>query len=338
MKLKIAVAGTGAIGALMGSYMTREFSDVTMISIRRKEKANELNEMGITMEGYGESFHTEIKAEYLPEIPKEIKYDFIILTMKSNALEEAIPQLLPHLAADGIMIQTQNGINDETILKYINEKQLMTAVLFCGGAQISAGKYMNHYGFIYLGSRGIKDAKKLGEVATCLGCVRKVIVVEDIRYYQWDKLSRVCLSVPTATISGLYLGSVFKHPDTQKLFALLALELFAVAKADRHPRETVEERTEEEWRKIRDGERSGLEGREKEADWPDGIVDAYTKDMKDHQPLEVYYTNGAIAALGRKYGVPTPVNDMLLEIMRKIERGECKPGLPLLKEMIQKNL
>lgn len=336
--MKIAVAGTGAIGALMGSYITREFSDVTMISIHRKEKAEELNAMGITMEGYGETFHTDIKAEYLPEIAKEVKYDFIILTMKSNALEESIPKLLPHLADDGVMIQTQNGINDETILRYVDERQLMTAVLFCGGAQIEAGKYMNHDGFIYLGSRGIKDADKLREVATCLGSVRKVIVVEDIRYYQWDKLSRVCLSVPTATISGLYLGSVFKHPDTQKLFALLALELFAVAKADQHPRERVEEKTEEEWRKIREGERTGLEGREKEADWPDGIVDAYTRDIKNHQPLEVYYTNGVISALGRKYGVSTPVNDMLLEIMRKIETGECKPGLPLLKEVIQKNL
>lgn len=336
--MKIAVAGTGAIGALMGSYITREFSDVTMISIHRKEKAEELNVMGITMEGYGESFHTAVKAEYLPEIPKEVKYDFIILTMKSNALEESIPKLLPHLAEDGIMIQTQNGINDEVILRFVNEKQLMTAVLFCGGAQIGAGRYMNHDGFIYLGSRGIKETKKLGEAATLLGCVRKVIVVEDIRYYQWDKLSRVCLSVPTATLSGLYLGSVFKHPDTQKLFALLALELFAVAKADRHPRETVEEKTEEEWRKIWDGERSGLEGREKEADWPDGIVDAYTRDMENHQPLEVYYTNGTIAALGRKYRVSTPVNDSLLEIMRKIEAGECKPGLSLLKEVIQNNL
>lgn len=338
MNLKIAIVGTGAIGALMGSYITKKFSDVTLISVNRKEKAEELKTAGLTMEGYGDTFHVDVKAEYLPDIPSDTKYDYIILTMKSNTLEEVIPKLLPYLAEDGIVIQTQNGMNDKTILKYVPKEQFMTAVLFCGGAQISVGRYMNHDGFIYLGTAGIKDSEKLGEAATILGSVRKVTVVEDIRSYQWDKLSRVCLSVPVATISGLFLGSVFKHPDTQKIFALLALEIFAVARADNHPRETVEERREEIWEKIKNGELTGLEGREKEPDWPDGIVDAYTNDIIHHQPLEVYYTNGMIAALGRKYGIATPANDILLETIRKIESGNLKASLPLLKEVTQQIL
>ena len=36
------------------------------------------------------------------------------------------------------------------------------------------------------------------------------------------------------------------------MFALLALELFAVAEADGCPRTTVEEKTQEEWAAIRD--------------------------------------------------------------------------------------
>jgi 2-dehydropantoate 2-reductase len=146
-------------------------------------------------------------------------------------------------------------------------------------------------------------------------------------------MSRVCLSVPTATVSGLYLGDVFLHPETQQLFALLALELFAVAEADGCPRETVEEKTRQEWTEIKQGIKTGLERAEEFRPWPPGIVDAYTGDIRKGLPLEIDFTNGTIVTLGRQYGVPTPANEAVLSAVHAIEGGRSKAGLPLLRQL-----
>lgn len=335
--IRIAVAGCGAIGALFGSYLTKAGYDVTMLSVHRKEQAQLLKQNGLTMEGYGETFHVDIQAAYLPDLEEEEKYDIILLTMKSNSLQEALPALLSHLADEGIVVPTQNGINDNLIEACIPKEQIITAVLFAGGAQLASGRYMNHDGEIFIGEASGEKTERIQTLADILSCVRTTHIVDHIRALQWDKLSRVCLSVPTACVSGLYLGDVFAHPKTQQMFALLALELFAVAEADGCRKETVEEKTKEVWEMVRDGVMSGLEGRENDRPWPPGIVDAYTLDIRKGLPLEVAYTNGAVVRLGRAYGIETKANEAMLKAIEDIAGGKETAGLDLL-ERIKKEI
>lgn len=330
MKARIAVAGTGAIGAMMGAWLTRAGYDVTMLSIARREQAELLRKTGLTLEGYGPTFHTPVKASYLPELEPEAQFDWIILTMKSNQLEDALPALTEHLLPDGFLVPMENGINDELLIRFLPARQIITCVTFAGGAQIFPSRYMNHDGEFFVGCQDGRITDAVQQLVEIISCVRPTTATEQIRSVQWDKLSRVCLSVPTACVSGLYLGDVFLHPETQALFALLALELFAVAEADGCPRTTVEEKTQEEWLAIKCGEKTGLEHADDFKPWPPGIVDAYTGDIRRHQPLEIDYTNGAVLRLGQRYGVPTPANAALLDAVHAIEQGHVQAGLPLL--------
>ena len=68
MICKIAVAGTGAIGAMMGGWLTRSGYDVTMLSLYRAEQAQRLSRDGLTLEGYGQAFHTPVRAELLAQL------------------------------------------------------------------------------------------------------------------------------------------------------------------------------------------------------------------------------------------------------------------------------
>ena len=153
----------------------------------------------------------------------------------------------------------ENGINDDLLTRFIGQDRIITCVTFAGGAPLAPGRYMNHDGTLYVGRRDGQITPQVRQVAAVAADVRPTTPTDQIRSIQWDKMSRVCLSVPTACISGLFLGDVFLHPETQTLFALLALELFAVAEADGCPRTTVEEKTQEEWTAIRDGKLTGLE-------------------------------------------------------------------------------
>ena len=335
-RVRIAVVGTGAIGAMMGGYLTRAGCDVTMLSVSRREQALFLQEHGLSLEGYGEDFHTAVQAAFLPDLKVEAGYDIIFLTVKSNDLERTLELVKPHAAPDGVIIPMQNGIHDPLLERFFPPEQIVTCVTFAGGAVLAPGRYRNHEGSFFIGGSEAVPKETVRLAAEIAGLVRPTAISDHIRSVQWDKLSRVCLSVPTACISGLFLGDVFLHPETQRLFAALALELFDVAGADGCPRRSVEEKSKEEWEDIWTGKKTGLERADEFRPWPRGIVDAYTSDIRKGLPLEIDYTNGTVAALGRRYGVPVPAHSALLDAVHAVERGEEQAGLPLLRRITQK--
>ena len=321
---KCAVVGLGAIGCLVGAGLIHGGEDVTLISAFQKEKAEFLNNSGLRLTGDGEDFRVPVKARFLGDMTPAEQFDMIFLGLKSNDLETVIPKLLPHLKADGCIVSLQNGINEEYLTSQVGEGRVVAGTTFAGGRLITPDHMESHEGHFYVGETNGTVTERTKEVAATLSKVRPTEATAQIRGYQWDKLARVCLSVPSATISGLHLGSVFMEPKLQKLFALLALELFRVAEADGAPRQTVEEKTEEEWKKVLSGELTGLEGRVDS--WPPGIVDAYTADILKGRPLEIGFTNGAVVRLGEKYGIPTPINRFMVETIFAIEAGNETRG------------
>lgn len=321
---KYAVVGMGAIGSLVGGYLTRGGEDVTLISAFRREKAQLLRETGLHMTGNGDDFHVDVKSEYLGDLAPEVQYDAIFLGLKSNDLAAVVPDLIPHLAPDGCLVSLENGINEDYLVSQAGADRVVAGVTFAGGRLVSPGHMDSHEGHFYVGELDGRITPRVRELAAVLSEVRPSEATEHIRSYQWDKLARVCLSVPSAAISGLYLGSVFMEPRLQKLFALLALELFAVAEADGYPRDTVENKSRQEWEDVLAGRLTGLEGRDDH--WPDGIVDAYTADIRAGRPLEIGFTNGAVIRYGEKYGVPTPINRFMVDTIFALEAGTEKPG------------
>ena len=50
------------------------------------------------------------------------------------------------------------------------------------------------------------------------------------------------------------------------------------------------------------------------------------QDLEKGKLTEVDAINGAVSEYGRKVGFPTPMNDKVVEIIHRIERGELKPS------------
>jgi 2-dehydropantoate 2-reductase len=55
------------------------------------------------------------------------------------------------------------------------------------------------------------------------------------------------------------------------------------------------------------------------------------QDIEKGKPTEVDAINGVVSAYGRKVGCPTPMNDKVVEIIHRIEKGELKPSFDNLK-------
>ena len=55
-----------------------------------------------------------------------------------------------------------------------------------------------------------------------------------------------------------------------------------------------------------------------------GIVPSMLQDIRNGKKCEVDAINGVVCEVGRKYNVKTPVNDRIVEVIKKIESGEIK--------------
>lgn len=51
------------------------------------------------------------------------------------------------------------------------------------------------------------------------------------------------------------------------------------------------------------------------------------QDLEKGKPCEIDAINGVVCRFGKKYHVPTPYNDKVVEVVRRMEKGERKPGL-----------
>lgn len=54
------------------------------------------------------------------------------------------------------------------------------------------------------------------------------------------------------------------------------------------------------------------------------IEPSMLQDLKHGKPCEVDSINGVVCEWGRKCGVPTPVNDRIVEVIKKEQNGELK--------------
>ena len=54
------------------------------------------------------------------------------------------------------------------------------------------------------------------------------------------------------------------------------------------------------------------------------IEPSMLQDLKKGKPCEVDAINGVVCEFGRKHGVPTPINDRIVEIIKKIQDGKLK--------------
>ena len=54
------------------------------------------------------------------------------------------------------------------------------------------------------------------------------------------------------------------------------------------------------------------------------IEPSMLQDLKKGKPCEIDAINGVVCEFGRKHNVPTPINDKIVEIIKKIQDGELK--------------
>ena len=125
--MRAAIYGAGAMGTVLGAYITKNGGSIDLIS-RNREHIAALRSGGAHIVGEAE-FTVPVKA-YLPE-EMEGEYDVIFLMTKQRHNAEILKFLSPYLAEDGVVCTTQNGL-PEPLVGEIVGKELLRLCRFLG--------------------------------------------------------------------------------------------------------------------------------------------------------------------------------------------------------------
>ena len=119
MGYKIAIMGTGAVGAYAGAHMARAGEDVTFID-PWPANVETMKAKGLKVSHIRDvpEWSTPVRALHLTELQqaaKEKPFDIAFVCMKSYDTEWATVMISQYLAPAGFVVSLQNCMNEETI-------------------------------------------------------------------------------------------------------------------------------------------------------------------------------------------------------------------------------
>ncbi len=330
--MKTAIYGAGAMGTVLGAFLTIGGQSVDLIS-RNRTHIEALKAKGATVKCIADGVEkTTPVSALLPEEMRE-KYDVIFLMTKQSKNAETVSFLQEYLSPDGIICTTQNGLPEESIASVIGiEKTYGAAVTFganfVGEGVVELTSSLSAMS-VLCGGYCNDNAKNglLAEILQKAGMVSGnpdfVKTTDNLQGARWSKLAINSAFSTLSTITGLNFGSVARGRKTKRLAVAILREAIAVAKASGV---TLEPMQGHDMESVFGG--SGFfktqivyallpYAMKKHALLYSGML----SDIEKGRKCDVDFVCGALVKAGKAVGVETPVAESAVELVHGIENG-----------------
>ncbi|WP_289022589.1 2-dehydropantoate 2-reductase [uncultured Salegentibacter sp.] len=303
--MNILIFGIGGVGGYFGGKLAKAGYNVSMIARGKHLEAIKKNGLEVT------SIHGSFKVKprlitnNLAEVPTP---NLVILGVKSWQIPEVSKQLKPVITAETMILPLQNGANNvEKLLENFPKHNVLGGLCHIVSFVESPGK-IKHVSFeprITFGEIDNSNSKRIQNLKVIFD---KAGITnfnpENIQLEIWKKFLFI------ATISGLgglTRVSIDKIRESDYLFDLLlktAQEIKLLANAKGVP--LAKEHLEKAFKIIQNQ--------------PAGTTASTQRDLMAGRPSELENFNGFIVKEAEKLGVETPVNKMIYECLRPMDK------------------
>ena len=337
---RIAILGSGAIGSVVGGLLTKDGHDVTLVD-QWPEHIDAMKKIGLRLSGTCGEHLVPVRALQLHELQSvDTPFDAIFLAVKSYDTDWAAQLATQYLTPDGVVVDFQNGINDERVAAVAGRERTLGCVIAISAGMYEAGHAIRtdtgQVGF-YVGELDGRDTPRAQELARLLSGVALTKVTTNLWGQRWSKLAVNCMGNALAGLSGLGSAELRLEPGPRRVSIQLGAEVVRVGRAHGHTIEPLIGGIDAQ-RVVEAAEGRGLAEVEAdlaaEAKRRTGGRPSLLQDVMKQRRTEVDFLNGHVSAEGRKKGVPTPFNDAIVAAVHAHPVGRLTPSPKNLEPLI----
>jgi 2-dehydropantoate 2-reductase len=288
----VAVMGAGAVGCYYGAMLARAGHRVTLIA--RPQHVEAVRHAGLRLQTSQFDEFIKLDASTAPDAARGAR--LVLFSVKSTDTEAAGKALAPHLERDAAILTLQNGVDNAERLAATLGREVIPAVVYVAVEMAGAGHVRHHGRGELLIGRG-KGSEAI--VAAFAGAGVKVEISDNVAGALWAKLIVNCAYNALSAITQLPYGRLVQGAGVPDVMRDVVDECLAIARAcgvqvpaDMH--ETVR----------------GL------AQTMPGQYSSTAQDLARRKKTEIDHLNGFVVRKGEALGVPTPVNRVLLALVK----------------------
>ena len=331
--MRVAIYGAGSLGTILGAYISKAGEKIELIN-RNKAHIEALQSQGAKVVGTVE--FTQPVVAYTPaEMSGE--YDIIFLMTKQQHNAEVVEMLKGFLAADGVLVTFQNGLPEMQIADILGAERVL-------GCTVAWGATMQGPGVCELTSSPDALSFSLGAITTerhkyfdavkaLLEKMGTVDVEENFIGTRWSKLLINASFSGMSAVLGCTFGEAAAPKPSRRIVQALIKECIDVCAAGGIRIEPVQGKDIVKLLDYKGAVKKAISffiipiAIRKHAKLKASML----QDIEKGKLTEVDAINGAVSAYGRKVGCPTPMNDRVVDIIHRIEKGELTPSADNLK-------
>ncbi len=300
--LNIAIFGVGAMGTLFGSRLS-PLANVTLFG-HWAEQIETLRHQGLTVthpDG-SQSHHFLQVTNDLNEMPAA---DIVLILVKSHQTVQAARQAAHILRPDGLAITLQNGLgNLEKLAEAVGQARAGLGITAQGATVLAPGQ-LRHAGEgpTHLALTPGQE-QQLKQVADLFNAARlETTLIDNADSLVWGKLAINAGINPLTALLEVPNGALTEDETLRQVMSAAANEVAHIAAAQgiRLPFADVARRVAEVCRATASNHSSMLQ------------------DISRAAPTEIDAISGAVVRFGQRLGIPTPVNEFLLRLVKDKE-------------------
>ena len=307
--MRIAIIGAGGIGAIYGAALAKAGNEV--IFVARGAHLAAMQQTGLRIEGdRGETLIRPAQATGdIASIAVGGPVDYALLCVKLWDVESSGEQLRPIIGPQTAVVTLENGVDAaERLIPILGPGPVMGGTAWVTGSIVAPGvvRQTGTYCQMTFGELD-RQPRARGERlrAVCEAAGIEGILSPDIRVPIWQKF---LLLMPLANINALTrvpLGLYRADPDLWALVEATARETEAVGRAEgvKLPPDAAER----ELATIRT--------------MPAHHMASMGNDLVRGNRLELPWFAGKVVELGRRHGIPTPVNQFVYAALKLYVNG-----------------
>lgn len=296
--MRVVVLGTGALGCLFAARLSAH-AEVWMLGTWAEGVAA-VQRGGIHVEEPDHTWFATVRAASDPTAVTDA--DVALMLVKSYQTGRAASWAAQVLARGGLAVTLQNGLdNGPRLAAVVGEERTAIGVTFEGATLLGPG-HIRHAGCgpTYIGAPPAAADSLAAFISLLQGAGFDAHVASEVEGMLWGKAVVNAAINPLTALWRVPNGALLVSPDRRALLAALAQEAAAVARARGVvlPFDDPVARVEAVCRATAANRSSMLQ------------------DVDRGRPTEVDSINGIIVAEGRRWGIPTPVNEVVWRLVR----------------------